>query len=180
MTLEKFGSPEFFFQIRPENPDDIPEIRQVLEAAFGQPQEASLVEALRQRRAVTLSLVAVHENRIIGHLLFSPVTIKSPSGSLPAVGLGPVAVMPSCQKRGVGAALIRSGLTRCQQDGHRLAVVLGHPDYYTRFGFAPAANFGLTCEFDVPPELFMTLELRPTALMGTSGVVLYPPEFHAV
>jgi putative acetyltransferase len=168
------------FQILAENPEDAPSIRRVLEAAFGRSEEANLVEALRRRGAVTLSLVASQKNRIIGHLLFSPVIIKSPWDSFPAVGLGPVGVFPLCQNKGVGTALIRSGLKICQQEGHLIAVVLGDPDYYARFGFATAADFGLRCEFGVPEQFFMALELQAGALQGNRGVVIYPDELYMV
>lgn len=168
------------FQIFAENPEDAPSIRRVLEAAFGRSEEADLVEALRRRGAVTLSLVASQKDRIIGHLLFSPVTIKSPVNSVPAVGLGPMGVFPPCQQKGVGTALIRSGLKICQQEGHQIALVLGDPDYYARFGFATAADFGLSCEFAVPEQFFMVFELQAGALQGKKGVVIYPDEFHMV
>ncbi len=122
------------FQVRRENLDDLKIIREVWNGAFGRPEEAGLVEALRRRGAMTLSLVAVQAGRVMGQLLFSPVTIKSPWDSLPAVGLGPVGVFPACQRKGGGSALIRPGWSRCQQEGHQLAVVLGDPDYYARFG----------------------------------------------
>ncbi len=171
---------DFPFQVRPENPDDIQPIRQVLEMAFERPEEADLVEALRRRGMVTLSLVALQEGRVIGNIIFSPVSIESPAGKFPALGLGPLAVIPSCQKRGVGGALIQAGVETCRIAGHPAVVLVGHPGYYRRFGFVAAAALGLTSEFEVAEEYFLVLELEPGALRGKGGTVFYQPEFHLV
>jgi putative acetyltransferase len=111
--------------------------------------------------------------------LFSPVKIDGRSEPL-GVGLGPVAVLPAAQRRGLGAQLIRTGLERCRMLGYAYVVVLGHPEYYPRFGFEPANGFGLRCEFPVPPEAFMALELRRGGLAGALGTVRYLAAFSDV
>ena len=164
--------------IRLETPEDSTAIRNVNEAAFGSPLEADLVEKLRLRQAYALSLVATNGDLVIGHILFCPVTIESGNTSFGALGLGPMAILPSYQRKGVGSQLVLAGLQECKRLGHEIVVVLGHPDYYPRFGFVPASAYGIKCEYDVPDEVFMVLELREGALAGRSGVVKYQPEFN--
>jgi putative acetyltransferase len=163
--------------IRDESREDAGAIRFVLEQAFGESNEADLVEMLRRRGAITLSLVAVQENEVVGHILFSPVTIESGGSSLNAIGLGPMAVLPPYQRKGIGSQLVRIGLEQCGHAGHEIVVVVGHPEYYPRFGFAPAKQRGIRCEFDVPDDVFMVLELREGAVGGRGGIVKYQPEF---
>ncbi len=167
-------------QIRPENPGDIDAIHKVVEAAFGQSAEADLVDVLRDNDAVTLSLIAEQGGEIVGHILFSPVTITSDEGTFEAIGLAPMAVAPSCQRQGIGSRLVRAGLDECRQLGHEVMVVLGHPEYYPRFGFVPSKPLGIRYEVDVPEEVFMVLELRDGALAERGGVVRYRPEFEDV
>jgi putative acetyltransferase len=166
--------------IRHERPGDAHAIRFVLEEAFGQSNEANLVEALRHRGALTLSLVALRENEVVGYILFSPVTIESGGSSFNAIGLGPMAVLPPYQGKGIGSQLVRIGLEQCRQAGHEIVVVLGHPDFYGRFGFVPTRYRGIRCEFDVPDDVFMVMELRQGALAGRGGLVRYQPEFKSV
>ncbi|HUV56417.1 MAG TPA: N-acetyltransferase [Dehalococcoidales bacterium] len=164
--------------IRPETPEDSATIRNVNEAAFGSSIEADIVEKLRSRQAYALSLVATDGDLVIGHILFSPVTIESGNTSFGALGLGPMAILPSHQRKGVGSQLVRAGLQECRRLGHEIVVVLGHPDYYPRFGFAPASTYGISCEYGVPDEVFMALELGKGAFSGRSGIVKYQPEFN--
>ncbi len=164
--------------IRPQIPEDAAAIRQVNEAAFGGTVEADLVAKLHSRQAFTLSLVATGEDGVVGHILFSPVTIESESLSFTAMGLGPMAVLPAHQGRGIGSQLVRAGLEECKRLGHEIVVVLGHPDYYPRFGFVPASTYGIKCEYEVPDEAFMVTELREGTLAGRSGTVKYQPEFN--
>jgi putative acetyltransferase len=166
--------------IRPEMPEDIPAIRRVNEQAFDRAEEADLVEALRRRGVITLSLVAVEDEDIIGHILFSPVTIESGESKLEAVALGPMAVLPSYQRQGIGSRLVRAGLEECRRLGHDVVIVLGHPGFYPRFGFVPSRRFGIRWEHDVPNEVFMVAELREGALTERGGTVRYQPEFASV
>jgi putative acetyltransferase len=174
--------------IRQEGPDDHAAIRRVNELAFGGPGEANLVDALRAAGAVTLSLVARigadigadSGADIVGHILFSPVAIKTSAGTSAAVGLAPMAVLPGRQRMGIGSRLVREGLAELGRRGHAAVIVLGHPDYYPRFGFEPASRFGLRWEHECPDQAFMARELRPGALAGPGGVVCYRPEFAAV
>jgi putative acetyltransferase len=166
--------------IHKERAGDAEAIRQVNEEAFGRPEEANLIDALRRRGACLVSLVAVDGERIIGHILFTPITIDGVKPTPDAVGLGPLAVLPSHQRRGTGANLIRIGLEECRKAGQEIAIVLGHPGYYPCFGFQPAHLFGIRCEFDVPEEAFMAMALREGALVGCGGVVRYLPEFRDV
>lgn len=145
-------------QIRTETPADVAAIGQVVDAAFrGAPHsdgtEAAIVEALRAAGALTLSLVARADGRpggrIVGHVAFSPVTVNGAGADL--MGLGPLAVLPEAQGRGIGAALVRAGLARL---GARGCVVMGNPGYYRRFGFAPQPGLWLP---GVPPDYFMAL-----------------------
>jgi len=163
--------------IRPETPEDVDSIRYVNEQAFGQREEADLVEKLRNRGVVTLSLVAVLADQSVGHILFSPVTIESECSSFEAITLAPMAVLPEYHRKGIGSQLARAGLEGCQRLGHEVVVVVGHPAYYPRFGFAPAKPQGIDCEFEVPEEAFMILELRRGALAGKGGTVKFQPEF---
>ncbi len=163
-----------------ERPEDANAIRLVLEEAFGQSNEADLVDALRRRGAMTLSLVALREDEVVGHILFSPVTIESAEPSFDAIALGPMAVLPSYQGKGIGSQLVRMGLEHCRQAGHEIVFVLGYPEFYGRFGFVPTKHRGIHCEFDVPDDVFMVMELRQGALAGRGGLVKYQPEFKPV
>ena len=136
--------------IRRERPEDSPAIRRLLAEAFGKEDEARLVDVLRRRGAITLSLVAVRSDQVVGHILFSPVTVNSEGSSFNALGLGPMAVAPALQNSGIGSELVKTGLRKCTDAGYEIAVVLGHPNYYPRFGFKTAKSVGIRCEFDVP------------------------------
>lgn len=164
-------------EIRAEHPEDISAIRQVNIAAFGRTDEADLVDRLRGIDS-TLSFVAVEAEQILGHIFFSPVTIEGEwADDLFLLGLAPVAILPDYQRQGIGSQLIRHSLKACAQAGCQAIVVLGYPDYYPKFGFIPAKTKGLTCEYKVPDEVFMVLELELGALAGCHGTVKYQPEF---
>jgi putative acetyltransferase len=163
--------------IRPEQPGDAAAIDAVVRAAFEQPAEAELVAALRAAGRATVSLVAVEDDAIVGHVLYSPVTIDGAPGRV--LGLAPMAVRPDRQHAGIGTQLGEAGSTHCAAAGATALVVLGHPRFYPRFGFIPASQFGLRCIYDAPDEGFMALELVPGALSGISGLVEYAPEFAA-
>jgi putative acetyltransferase len=166
--------------IRRELPADITTIRQLNRAAFGQFAEAEIVEALRSASALTLSLIAQLDDKIVGHIAFSPVKIESPGRITNAIGLGPMSVLPEYQKRGIGARLVTEALDILQQLGHRVVIVLGHPSYYPRFGFVPAHNHEIRCEYECSPEAFMLKELQDNALKGISGIARFRPEFASV
>lgn len=187
--------------LRPEHQGDFGAIREVNLSAFGTPAEADLVDALRAAGAVTLSVVAilgaqrlaegkpatepqsklwtgeVHGGEMVGHVLFTPVTITTDKGEVPLLGLGPVAVKPAVQRQGIGTMMISGCLEHLRTRGHRGVVVVGHPDFYRRFGFIQADRWGLKCELEVPDEAFMALALTPSVLGGVSGTVRYRPEF---
>lgn len=167
--------------IRPEVAADTGAIFAINSTAFESDAEARLVDRLRGAGAATVSLVAEVGGTLVGHILFSPVTIESEHGPVnkvfDALGLAPMAVVPELPKRGIGSALVRAGIEACRQLGTERLIVLGHPDYYPRFGFQPASGFGITCEYDVPDDTFMAMELVPGALDGVSGVAKYHQEF---
>ena len=166
--------------IRPETTADIPIIRAINDEAFEQEGEGRLVDALREADALTLSLVAEQDSRVVGHIAFSPVTIETGSGIVPAIGLAPMSVVKTLQRIGVGSALVREALKRIADAGHTAVIVLGHADYYPKFGFRPASQFGLHSEYEVPDEIFMAKELVNGALNGVSGLVKYHPTFNAL
>jgi putative acetyltransferase len=121
--------------------------------------------------------VAVQSDEIVGHIAFSPVKVESEHSKFDAIALAPMAVLPACQRKGIGSQLVRAGLEECRHLGNEIVVVLGHPNYYPRFGFAPAKPEGIYCEFQVPDEAWMILELKEGALAGRRGTVRFQPEF---
>jgi len=167
-------------EIREEKEGDQQGVRRVNEAAFGQSTEADLVDALRCAEAVTVSLVAEADGEIVGHILFSPVSLSGTGGEPKIAGLAPMAVLPEHQRRGIGSLLVKHGLEYCRKAGVQAVVVLGHPEYYPRFGFRPASTWGLRCEFDAPEDVFLGIELTPHALSDLFGVVKYHPAFSRV
>ena len=166
--------------IRQENEDDQPEVHKINEIAFGQPDEADLVDALRRSAHPYISLVAVEQDDVVGHIFFSPVTIESGDEKHMVMGLAPMAVVPAQQRKGIGSRLVQEGLKECLRIGYPVAVVLGHADYYPRFGFIRAKEMGIRCEYDVPADLFMVAELTPGALSDVCGLAKYHPEFEKV
>jgi putative acetyltransferase len=167
-------------RIRPEQPTDLAAIRRVHEQAFGRAAEADLVDIIRRGGKTVLSLVGVEGDRIVGHILFSPVTIESADRIIPAVGLAPMAVIPERQRRGIGSRLIKAALNECRRAGHDYVVVLGHPTYYPRFGFVPASRYGIASEYAVPDEAFMVLAWRGEVWGERGGLARYEPEFRKV
>jgi putative acetyltransferase len=163
--------------LRPEAPGDSAGVREVNTAAFGGSSEADLVDALRAGGLSVVSLVAVDEETIVGHILFSRLRIESEPHGVDAVALAPLAVRPALQRQGIGSSLVREGLKRCRQAGESIVVVVGHPGFYPRFGFSHARAARLESKY--AGESFMALELKPSALAGVSGAVVYPPPFEA-
>lgn len=163
-------------KIRPETEDDLAAIHAVNVAAFETDAEARLVDALREHADPFISLLAERDGEVVGHIAFSPVT-HSARADLRILGLGPMAVDPDLQKTGVGTFLVAKGLEECRSLGAGALVVLGHPEYYPRFGFEPASQFGIKCEYDVPDEVFMAMELQEGYLADAVGLVKYHPAF---
>lgn len=168
--------------IRSETSDDFAAISDLLEKAFGQPNEAQLVDRLRESDAYIpeLALVALQNDQIVGHILFTHIHIETENEKIPALALAPMAVIPAMQKTGIGTALIKKGLELCRQAGHKIVIVLGHDKYYPKFGFVPASKYSITPPFEVPDEAFMALPLQPAALDHVAGVVRYPKPFNDV
>jgi putative acetyltransferase len=164
--------------VRAETPGDEDAVREVNEAAFGRREEARLVDVLRAA-PTTRSLVAIVDERIVGNIVFSPVRVEGSAATIQIAGLAPMAVVPGRQRIGIGGLLIRAGLADCRRFGYQAVVVVGHPQYYPRFGFVPAHTKGLSFPGPVPLEAFMVLELETGVLEGLGGVVRYAPEFDA-
>lgn len=164
-------------EIRPEETRDVPGVWDANRDAFGREAEARLVDDLRDGGYARLSLVAEDEGRLVGHVMFSEAVIRTAGGQVGALALGPVCVVPDRQGRGIGSALIRKGLDRCARAGHRIVVLLGHPDYYPRFGFSAERAGDLSSAYS--GEAFMALELAPGALSGVVGEFEFAPPFGA-
>jgi len=165
--------------VRIECEGDQDGIRAVNVAAFGTSAEAALVDALREQARPVVSLVAEEASGIVGHIMFSPVSLAGhPDRRI--MGLAPMAIAPAHQRQGIGSALVRAGLERCRYFGFGAVIVLGHPSYYPRFGFQPAARFGISCEYSAPEDAFMLIELVPGHMRGAVGAVRFHPAFKAV
>jgi putative acetyltransferase len=163
--------------VRAEQDKDWAAVHAVNVSSFETPAEANLVDALRAQAQPIVSLVAEDDNgAIAGHIMFSPVSLPGHPG-LKVMGLAPMAVAPEHQRKGIGSALVRAGLEQCRQLGFVAVVVLGHAEYYPRFGFSPSTRFGIGCEYDVPEDVFMAMELQPAALRGITGTVKYHAAF---
>lgn len=166
--------------IRAERPEDAFGVRHVNELAFGQPAEANLVERLRRACTDALSLVAV-DDAVVGHILFTSVVVESAGRRVLGMGLAPMAVLPERQRQGIGSQLVRGGLDNLHEPGCPFVVVVGHPEYYPRFGFEPASTHGLECQWEgVPDAAFMVLVLDVRTMAGLSGVARYREEFNEV
>lgn len=162
--------------IRREKPTDIPTIRKVNAIAFNGSIEADLVDLLREANKATISLVATFNGDLVGHILFSPVTIEFNPKNMRGLGLAPIAVLPEYQKQGVGSRLVTQGLEESRSKGYDLVVVLGYASYFSRFGFKRASLSHLGNEYGVDED-FMALELKEGAINAVYGVVKYQPEF---
>jgi putative acetyltransferase len=163
-------------EIRHELPDDVAAIRDVNKRAFGQDQEGNIVEALRSNGAALLSLVAALNSEIVGHIMFSPITVGDATGA----ALGPMAVLPEQQRTGIGSKLVEAGIRALKDAGYPFIIVLGHANYYPRFGFVPASRLGICCEWQVSDDVFMVLVLDQAKMAGVSGLAKYRHEFSTV
>lgn len=159
--------------IRDEEPGDVDAVRRLNREAFGQPDEGRLVDALRDHCSDLVSLVAVDACDLVGHILFSPAAI----GDVRGMGLGPMAVSPARQREGIGTELVRAGLAKLEKRHCPFVIVLGHPEYYPRFGFERASSREVRCEWDVPDEAFMILVLDEAVMESVTGLARYRDEF---
>jgi len=168
--------------IRSEDVRDRAAVREVNEAAFPADAEARLVDAMRGSGALLLSLVAEDEGPLVGHIAFTPVTLRPEEGRGEKLGMGltPMAVRPEAQRRGIDSMLVREGPARLAAAGHGVVVVLGHPRYYPRFGFVPAARHGIRWEHPAPDEAFLVVGLSTGGIDGVFGVVRFRSEFDSV
>jgi predicted N-acetyltransferase YhbS len=165
--------------LRKEEEKDYTEVESLLNKAFGQKNEGILVNRLRKNPDFIpkLSLVAEYKNIIVGYILFFPIIIVSGTIHHTSLALAPMAVLPDFQKKGIGKRLINTGLMRAKDAGFSSVIVLGHPEYYPRFGFKPASGYNIKPEFDVPDNVFLAKELKDGGLKNISGTVHYPEEF---
>jgi putative acetyltransferase len=167
-------------EIRPFTASDADAVFEVHRRAFdGRTEEARIVQRLHDADGAVVSLVAVVNGQIVGHVLFSPTTVGDHGEDAELVGLAPVGVLPEHQYEGVGSLLIECGLEKCRDAGADAVVVLGDPGYYSRFGFERASEYGLGNEYGAD-EGFMVKPLREGALDDVDGVVRYRPEFRQV
>ena len=169
-------------KVKQETDKDYRGITEVNDLAFGQKNEGRLILRLRKTKKFIpeLSLVAEIEDRIVGHILFYPIEIKSDDQVFPSLALAPMAVLPEYQKQGIGSRLVEEGLKKARKLGSKSVIVLGHAAYYPRFGFEPAGKWGIRPPFEVPDAVFMALELVRDGLKDIQGTVEYPPEFNEV
>ena len=168
-------------KIRFEKPEDIAFIHSVNEQAFGRVSEAKLIDTLRLACTDRLSLVADDNGSIIGHLMFTPVVVTDGKQKTEGMGLAPMAVLPSRQRQGIGTQLVDSGLQILKEKGCPFVIVLGHPEYYPRFGFQAASGCNIRTQWDgVPDEAFMILFMDHEAMKNVSGVATFRDEFNDV
>ncbi|MFA9372162.1 MAG: GNAT family N-acetyltransferase [Labilibaculum antarcticum] len=166
-------------KIRPENKNDYKVISMINDMAFGREAEGILVEKLRRNKKYSkdLSLVACMGNEIVGHILFFPIEIKADDNTFETLALAPMSVIPELQGLGIGSQLLENGLAKAKKLGHKSVIVLGHAEFYSKFGFTPASKFKITCPFEVTDDVFMALELEKDSLKSVSGCVAYPKEY---
>jgi putative acetyltransferase len=164
-------------EIREGRPDDVAAVRDLNRRAFGQDQESNIVDELRANGATLLSLVATVNDRVVGHIMYSPLSV---GGNITGAALGPMAVLPERQRQGIGSKLIEAGNQKLKNAGCPFIIVVGHADYYPRFGFRPASEHGIKCQWDVPDDVFMLLILDQAKMEGVSGLAKYRDEFSSV
>ena len=166
--------------IRKERDSDIEEVYGINVRAFDTDAEAKLVDRLRSSGVFYISLVAEENGHIVGHILFTPVELAGSPQGLRLMGLAPMAVLPEFQNRGIGSSLVEAGLEHCKEENIDAVFVLGHPDYYPKFGFLQSVKYGIKSEYDVPDEVFMAIELKNGILDGKHGTIRYHKEFEGL
>jgi len=165
-------------RIRLEEPEDIPSVHVINEQAFEQPAEADIVDKLRLNCPEALSVVADDEGHVVGHIFFTPATVETESSTIAGMGLAPMAVLPERRREGIGSALVERGLEMLRERGCPFVIVLGHAEYYPRFGFVPASRYGLKSQWEgVPDEAFMVMIFDNETMAGVSGIARYRDEF---
>ena len=167
-------------KIRKEKDSDKEKIWKVHVEAFETEAEANLVNALRTSGIPFISLVAEEGEEIVGHILFTPVELIGDDSGLKLMGLAPMAVIPKLQRKGIGSQLVKTGMENCSTQGYDAVVVLGHSEYYPKFGFVPSVKYGIKSEYDVPDEAFMVLELKKSSLRNKKGIIKYHAAFGSV
>jgi len=171
--------------IRKETEDDYQSVRDIITKAFETVEfsdhtEQKLVERLRQSKAFIpeLSLVAVEDEIIIGHILVTKLLIVSKSQEHESLALAPVSVLPAHQRNGIGGQLIRHAHMIAKSIGYKSIVLIGHKEYYPRFGYVQADSFGISFPFEAPVEHCFAIKLVENGLHGVSGIVKYPEAFY--
>jgi len=159
--------------IRPEAPADYARVHEITNLAYESESEADLVDKLRREASPVISLVAEVEDQVVGHILFTPVSIGDTPANGSAMGLSPLSVHPDFQEHGIGGALLKAGLEACSNDDSQVIVTLGHPDYYSRYGFSPAVEEGISYVGRDYDPFFMVIELSPGALENYQGEVRF-------
>ncbi len=166
-------------EVRFERPKDIDEVRLLNDKAFGQPVEDRIVDKLRKSCNGILSLVAISNNKVIGHIMFSPVTIETQSCIIEGMSLAPMAVLPELQNQGIGSKLVKEGLQIINNKKCPFVILLGNEKYYPRFGFKRASKYGLKSQWEgVPDDAFMVIILNESLMKGVSGIARYRDEFN--
>lgn len=163
--------------IRKETDSDIEKIWQINAEAFETEAEANLINALRKSGISYISLVAEEGEDIVGHIFFTPVELTDSKSELKIMGLAPMAVASKHQKKGIGSQLVKEGLEHCLTQYYDAVVVLGHPQYYPKFGFLPSVKYGIKSEYDVPDDVFMLLELKKGVFEKGQGIIKYHDAF---
>lgn len=182
--IEKGRVSDMDILIRPESSLDFTRVYEVVQSAFSRAphtnhDEQNLVVRLRKSMAFIpgLSLVAVVNDQIVGHILFTKIKIKNHNAEYTSLALAPLSVLPEVQGKGIGGKLILAGHQTALELGFSSVILVGHPEYYPRFGYIPASCFGITAPFDISNEVFMACQLTPHALAGVKGIVEFPGEF---
>ena len=157
-----------------QNPDDLEAIRAVNDAAFDRHGQTGAFDEFRANRNDNISMIAVAADRVIGHVLFTPVSLKTDNGTIAGMGLGQLAVLPEFQRQGIGQQLAHAGLDRLRADGCSFVIVVGHATYYPRFGFEPGKAHGLKCQWEsIPDDSFMVLYPDPKTCPRETGTAYF-------